>query len=53
MSVLVRALVTFVVILLVIYLINMLPLQRRAKEILRVAVIIAGVLSLLSAIINF
>jgi cytochrome c oxidase assembly factor CtaG len=53
MFILIRALVTFVVVLLVLYLVNMLPIKRRGKEILRVVVIIIGVLSLLGAITNF
>jgi hypothetical protein len=45
--------VTFVVVLLVLYLINMLPIKQRGKEVLRVVVIIIGVLSLLGVIMNF
>ena len=37
----------FVVIILVLYLINMLPLDGRAKQIVRVIVIIIGIISLL------
>ena len=44
---LVSVLVTFLVVILVLYLINMLPLDGRAKQIVRVIVIIIGVLSLL------
>jgi uncharacterized membrane protein len=44
---LVSVLVTFLVVILVLYLINMLPLDGRAKQIVRVIVIILGVLSLL------
>ena len=47
MSVLIGILITFLVIILVLYLVNMLPLDRRAKQIVRVIVIIIGVLSLL------
>jgi len=43
----VGVLVTFLVIILVLYLINMLPIDGRAKQIVRVIVIIIGVLSLL------
>jgi hypothetical protein len=53
MFILVHALVTFVVVVLVLYLVNMLPIKRRGKELLRVVVIIVGVLSLLGVIINF
>ncbi len=47
MSVLIGILITFLVIILVLYLINMLPLDGRAKQIARVVVIILGVISLL------
>jgi hypothetical protein len=47
MSVLISALITFVVIILVLYLVNMLPIDGRAKQIVRVIVIIIGILSLL------
>jgi hypothetical protein len=46
-------LVTFLVIILVLYLINMLPIDGRAKQICRVIVIILGVLSLLKYIAVF
>lgn len=44
---LVSALVTFLVVILILYLINLLPLDGRAKQIVRVIVIIIGILSLL------
>lgn len=47
MSVLISALITFVVVILVLYLVNLLPIDGRAKQIVRVIVIIIGVLSLL------
>ena len=47
---LVGALVTFLVVILILYLINMLPLDGRAKQICRVIVIILGVLSLVKYI---
>ena len=50
---LVSLLVTFLVIILVLYLINMLPIDGRAKQICRVIVIILGVLSLLKYIAIF
>jgi hypothetical protein len=53
MDILIRALITFVVVLLVLYLVNMLPINGRGKQIVRVIVIIIGVLSLLSYIVNF
>jgi hypothetical protein len=53
MDILIRALITFVVVLLVLYLVNMLPMDGRAKQIVRVIVIIIGVLSLLGYLVNF
>lgn len=47
MSILISVLITFVVVILVLYLINMLPLDGRAKQIVRVIVIIIGIISLL------
>lgn len=47
MSILINALITFVVVILVLYLVNLLPIDGRAKQIVRVIVIIVGVLSLL------
>jgi hypothetical protein len=53
MSLLISALITFLVIILVLYLVNMLPLDGRTKQIVRVIVIILGVLSLLKYIAVF
>ena len=47
MSILISALITFVVVILVLYLVNLLPIDGRVKQIVRVIVIIIGVLSLL------
>ena len=47
MSILIRILITFLVVILVLYLVNMLPIEGRAKHIVRIIVIIIGVLSLL------
>ena len=44
---LISALITFLVIILVLYLVNMLPVDGRTRQIIRVIVIIIGVLSLL------
>ncbi len=44
---LVSVLVTFLVVILVLYLINLVPLDGRARQIARVVVIIVGVISLL------
>ena len=53
MDILIRALITFVVVVLVLYLVNMLPMDGRTKQIARVIVIIIGVLSLLGYLVNF
>jgi hypothetical protein len=50
---LVSALVTFLVVILILYLINMLPLDGRAKQIARVVVIVLGVISLLKLLAVF
>ena len=47
MSLLISILITFVVIILILYLVNILPIDGRAKQIIRIVVIIIGVLSLL------
>jgi hypothetical protein len=53
MDLLIRVLITFVVVILVLYLVNMLPIEGRAKQLIRVIVIIIGVLSLLGYIVHF
>jgi hypothetical protein len=53
MSVLIGILITFLVIILVLYLVNMLPIDGRAKQIVRVIVIIIGILSLLKYLAIF
>jgi hypothetical protein len=50
---LISVLVTFLVAILILYLINMLPIDGRAKQIARVVVIILGVISLLKYIAVF
>jgi len=47
MSILIHILITFLVIILVLYLINLLPIEGRAKQIVRIIVIIIGILYLL------
>ena len=47
MSALIGILITFLVVILVLYLVNMLPIEGRAKQIVRIIVIIIGVVSLL------
>ena len=53
MSTLIGILITFLVIILVLYLVNMLPIDGRAKQIVRVIVIIIGVISLLKYLAVF
>ena len=50
---LIGALITFLVVILILYLINLLPIDGRAKQIARVLVIILGVISLLKYIAVF
>ena len=50
---LISALVTFLVVILILYLVNLLPIDGRAKQICRVVVIVLGVLSLLKYITVF
>jgi hypothetical protein len=50
---LISVLVTFLVVILILYLVNLLPLDGRAKQIVRIIVIIVGVLSLLKYIAVF
>jgi hypothetical protein len=47
MGSLISVLITFLVVILVLYLVNMLPLDGRAKRIVQVIVIVIGILSLL------
>ena len=47
MGLIISLLITFLVIILVLYLVNMLPVDGRTKQIVRIIVIIIGVLSLL------
>ena len=53
MNVLIGVLITFLVIILVLYLVNMLPIDGRARQIVRVIVIIIGVISLLKYLAVF
>ncbi len=53
MDVLIGVIITFLVIILVLYLVNMLPLDGRARQIVRVIVIILGVISLLKYLAVF
>jgi hypothetical protein len=53
MSTVISILITFLVIILVLYLINMLPLDGRARQIARVIVIVIGIVSLLKYLAVF
>jgi hypothetical protein len=53
MNVIIGVLITFLVIILVLYLVNMLPIDGRAKQIVRIIVIIIGVISLLKYLAVF
>jgi hypothetical protein len=46
-------LITFVVVILILYLVNMLPMDGRAKQIVRVVVIVLGIISLLKYLAVF
>jgi hypothetical protein len=52
-NIIIGILITFLVIVLVLYLINMLPIDGRAKQIARVVVIILGIISLLKYLAVF
>ncbi len=53
MDVLIGVLITFLVVILVLYLVNLLPLDGRARQIVRVIVIVIGVISLLKYLAVF
>jgi hypothetical protein len=53
MDAIIGILITFLVIILVLYLINMLPIDGRAKQIVRVIVIVIGIISLLKYLAVF
>ncbi|MGH6811833.1 MAG: Thivi_2564 family membrane protein [Methylocella sp.] len=53
LNLLIGALITFVVVILVLYLVEMLPIDGRAKQIVRVIVIIIGIISLLKYLAVF
>jgi hypothetical protein len=50
MGLIISILITFLIIVLVLYLVNLLPINGQAKQIVRIIVIIIGVLSLLKYI---
>jgi hypothetical protein len=53
MDVLIGVIITLLVVILVLYLVNMLPLDARARQIVRAIVIIIGVISLLKYLAVF
>jgi hypothetical protein len=53
LNLLIGALITFVIVILVLYLVDMLPIDGRAKQIVRVIVIIIGIISLLKYLAVF
>jgi hypothetical protein len=53
MSLIISVLITFLVIILILYLVNMLPIDGRAKQIVRVVVIVLGVISMLKYLAVF
>jgi hypothetical protein len=53
MDAIIGVLITFLVIILVLYLINMLPIDGRAKQIVRVIVIVIGIISMLKYLAVF
>lgn len=53
MSILIGILITFLVVILILYLVNMLPLDGRAKQIVRIIVIVIGIISLLKYLAVF
>jgi len=53
MNTIIGILITFLVVILVLYLVNMLPLDGRAKQIVRVIVIVIGIVSLLKYLAVF
>jgi hypothetical protein len=50
MNMLIGILITFLVIILLLYLVNMLPIDGRAKQIVRVIIIVIGILSILRSL---
>jgi hypothetical protein len=53
MNPLISILITFLVVILVLYLVNMLPIDGRARQIVRVIVIVIGIISLLKYLAVF
>ena len=53
MNTIIGILITFLVVILVLYLVNMLPIDGRARQIVRVIVIVIGIVSLLKYLAVF
>ena len=53
MNTLIGALITFVVVILVLYLVNILPIDGRAKQSVQIIVILIGIISLLKYLAVF
>lgn len=53
MNNLISILITFLVVILVLYLVNMLPIDGRARQIVRVIVIVIGIIALLKYLAVF
>jgi hypothetical protein len=53
MSLIISVLITFLVIILILYLVNLLPIDGRAKQIVRVVVIVIGIISMLKYLAVF
>jgi hypothetical protein len=53
MSLIISILITFLVIILILYLVNLLPIDGRAKQIVRVIVIVIGIISMLKYLAVF
>jgi hypothetical protein len=53
MSLIISVLITFLVIILILYLVNLLPIDGRAKQIVRVIVIVIGIISMLKYLAVF
>jgi hypothetical protein len=53
MNILIGVLITFLVVILVHYLVNMLPIDGRAKQIVQIIVIVIGIISLLKYLAVF
>jgi len=53
MSLLISVLITFLVVILILYLVNLLPIEGRVKQIIRIIVIVLGIISLLKSLAVF